>query len=357
MAVMNIADAIRKGHICCPVCRHMDFGIGTETNDENTLLHCLSCNKQYRVVDGIPVFVIQENEDGRAKKDIQRFWSQLYKRVYAENDLSTIQNELTQHVSELERLFCHRRHLAVTEMPIRELRGKRVLEIGSGAGAHSAFIAYKGADMFSIDITTERVVATSKKLDLIGSGENIALQADAEYLPFPDDHFDIVYSNGVLHHTPRTEQAVSEVYRVLKSGGSAVIMLYARDSFLYWVNLFFLKGVLLGNIFRSKDWLGKTTEWMSDEKQNVYNPETKVYSTGGIARLFAKFDSVKIRKNSFTFDQIPMLGRHLSKYLGKFAGYNEAGKLVYGRPWRNETRVELWLGRYIGFGINISAKK
>lgn len=355
MGVMNIADAIRKGHICCPVCRHMDFD--TETNDENTLLHCLSCNKEYPVIDGIPVFVFQEDEGWRTKRDIQRFWGQLYKKIYAENDLSTIKKELTQQLSELESLFCHRRHLAVTEMPVCELKGKRVLEIGSGAGAHSAFIAFKGADMFSMDIASERVVATSKKLDLIGSGENIALEADAEYLPFPDDHFDIVYSNGVLHHTPRTEQAIGEVYRVLNPGGRAVIMLYARDSFLYWVNLFFLKGVLFGNILSSRNWLGETTEWMSDEKQNVYNPETKVYSTGDIARLFAKFNSVKVRKNSFTFDQIPMLGRYLSKYLGKFTGYNEAGRLLYGRPWRNETRVELWLGRYIGFGLNILARK
>jgi len=354
MGKLTIFDAVNKGHICCPACKCQDFD--AETNCGNTALRCQSCNNRYPVVEGIPMFA-QEGGGEEIKSDIQRFWKQLYKAVYSKNDLSFERDRLEQQLSELESLFYHRKHLAVTEMPVSKLKGKRVLEIGSGAGAHSAFFAFKGADMFSMDITPERVVATGKKLDLIGSGEHFVLQADAEHLPYPDSHFDIVYSNGVLHHTPQTEQAISEVYRVLKPGGKAVIMLYARDSFLYWVNLFFLKGLLLGNMFRSKNWLGRTTEWMSDEKQNVYNPETKVYSTGGIAKLFWSFNSIKTRKNSFNVDQIPMLGKYLSKYLGRFTGYNEAGKLLYGSPWRNETRMELWLGRYIGFCLNILARK
>ena len=312
MGKLTILDAVNKGHICCPACKWQDFD--AETNSENTALHCQSCNNQYPVVEGIPVFA-QEGDGEEIKRDIQRFWGQLYKAVYSENDLSFERDRLEQQLFDLESLFFHRKHLAVIEMPVSKLKEKRVLEIGSGAGGHSAFFAFKGADMFSIDITPERVVATGKKLDLIGNGEYIALQADAECLPFPDDHFDIAYSNGVLHHTPQTEQAISEVYRVLKPGGRAVIMLYARDSFLYWFNLFFLKGLLLGNMFRSRNWLGKTTEWMSDEKQKVYNPETKVYSIGDIVRLFKSFDGVEIRKNSFNFDQIPMFGKYLSKYL------------------------------------------
>ncbi len=354
MGRLTILEAVNKGHIYCPACKCQDFD--AETNSENTALHCQSCKNQYPVVEGIPVFA-QEGDGEEIKRDIQRFWGQLYNAVYSENDLSFERDRLEQQLFDLESLFFHRKHLAVIEMPVSNLEGKRVLEIGSGAGAHSALMASKGANMFSIDITPERVVATGKKLDLVGDGENIAVQADAEYLPFPDDHFDIVYSNGVLHHTPGTQRAVSEIYRVLKLGGRAVIMVYARESFLYWINLFLLKGLLLGNMFRSPNWLGRNTEWMSDEKQDVYNPETKVYSTGDIVRLFERFSSIKIRKNSFNFDQIPMFGKHLSKYLGRFTGYNEAGKLLYGRPWRNETRIELWLGRYIGFGLNIFAQK
>ena len=65
--------------------------------------------------------------------------------------------------------------------------------------------------------------------------------ADAENLEFADDSFDLVYSHGVLHHTPDTEGAVREIYRVLRPGGRAVVMLYHRDSYNYRVNISVLR--------------------------------------------------------------------------------------------------------------------
>lgn len=61
--------------------------------------------------------------------------------------------------------------------------------------------------------------------------------ADAEHLPFPDATFDIVYSYGVLHHSPDTRAAVKEVHRVLKPGGTAIVMVYHHPSwagFMLW---------------------------------------------------------------------------------------------------------------------------
>jgi SAM-dependent methyltransferase len=63
------------------------------------------------------------------------------------------------------------------------------------------------------------------------------LQANAEQLGFPDQCFDLVYSHGVLHHTPNTRTAIDEVYRVLKPGGRAIVMLYHRHSFNYYARI------------------------------------------------------------------------------------------------------------------------
>ncbi len=60
---------------------------------------------------------------------------------------------------------------------------------------------------------------------------------NAERLSFPDESFDWVFSHGVLHHTPDTQAAIDEVYRVLKPDGRAIIMLYHKRSFNYLVRI------------------------------------------------------------------------------------------------------------------------
>ena len=73
--------------------------------------------------------------------------------------------------------------------------------------------------------------------------------------------------------------------------------------------------------------------------------------------LFSGFREVHVRKSGFVFEQVPIVGKTLGRIVGRWTGYNEGGILAYGRPWRNETRLELWLGRFIGFNLNIRAVK
>src|ERR687883_951599 len=115
-------------------------------------------------------------------------------------------------------------------------RGLRVLEIGCGLGTDGAQFARAGADYTGVDLTDAAVSLARRNFEL----QNLAGEvrtADAENLDFPDASFDLVYSHGVLHHTPDTERAVREVHRVLKPGGRAVVMLYHRDSYNYRVNI------------------------------------------------------------------------------------------------------------------------
>lgn len=353
---MNLENILAMNRICCPECGNISLCIRKEANVRT--INCTFCGINYNVFNETPLMIPVGSALSISKENIQKFWGTLYSAAYGDHAELYTEDSFGSDLMQLQKLFQHREHLAVTEMPVDRLNGLMVLEIGPGAGAHSALFASKGAIMTSLDITLNRVVETNRKFSLLGRDDIcFALQGDAEMLPFPDNHFDIVYSNGVLHHTPDTPKTIEEVYRVLKPGGLAVIMLYARHSFLFWVNMFLLKGILLGNIFRHKNWLGRTTEWMSIQKQKVYNPETKVYSAKDIRRLFHQFSEVEIRKGSFGFPQIPVIGKYFSNFLGIFTGFNDAGKLVYDRPWRNETRLELLLGRVMGFALNIRAGK
>jgi len=293
------------------------------------------------------------------KSQVKAFWGEVYDAAYAENDGTLNRDTLIRNLDDLEDMFRFRSHLAVTEMPLDQLAGLKVLEIGPGAGGHSALFTKYGADMTSVDITFDRARATQAKFDLMNDpGRSChALQGDAECLPFADESFDIVYSNGVLHHTPDTEQAIAEVYRLLKPGGRAVIMLYCKSSFAFWFNLWFCAGILKGGIFKSSNWLGHNTEWIGAKKQLTLNPITRCYTRGGINRLFQRFGDLKMRKGEFYFYLIPILGRLYRRWQIKHYGAHPGGIIVYGDPWPIQSPLELWLGKFVGFAWFIAATK
>lgn len=293
------------------------------------------------------------------KQDVQDFWGSLYDSLYHDVDSSLTRQLLLEGVDDLEDMFRLRDYMTVHEMPLEDLKGKKVLELGSGAGGHSALFAKYGAIMTSADITFSRAKATQVKFDLMG---DLAIgcqsmQSDAENLPFADDTFDIVYSNGVLHHTPNTEKAIEDVYRVLKPGGQAVIMLYCKDSWHYWINMFLCVGILTGKIFTGPNWLGRATEWGGKNAQTIKNPITRCYSARGVRKLFASFEGLRVRKGEFYLYLTPKLGRFYRRWQIKRYGTHPGGKLVYGEPWPISSPLELWLGRFIGWVWFISGTK
>ena len=349
MSRTSTTEAVRQGWVRCPHCRARQ-----SVSDDATLV-CTGCGLSYPITgDDIPLLAVPSVEDGTT--EVQAFWSALQTEIDRSAVALVERRELVDMLDHLQRLFEHREHLAVREMPVTTLAGLRVLEIGCGAGAHSALFNHRGAEVFALDLTPDRVVATAHKLDLLET-PSFCLQGDARELPFPDGLFDIVYSNGVLHHSPDIETSVREVHRVLKPGGRAVIMLYARNSFLYRGVLLPVRGILQGKALRGPQWLGEVTEWMASRRQTVSNPWTTVFSGRQVRELFAQFGELAIRKNSFTLDQVPVVGKVLGRVAGRWTGLNPAGVMLYGTPWRNETRFELWAGHHIGWGLNIAATK
>jgi ubiquinone/menaquinone biosynthesis C-methylase UbiE len=296
---------------------------------------------------------------GTLKGEARRFWGTVYERAYAEGDAALTPEALRAGLEQLEDMFRYQSHGAVVEMPLADLAGKRVLEIGSGAGGHSALFAKHGARVTAIDLAWERARATAQKFALLGKDADgcCAFQGDAEALAFADASFDIVYSNGVLHHTPDTERAIAEVWRVLKPGGLAVVMLYCKSSFHFWFTLVFCVGILKGRLFRDRDWLGHATEWIGRSPQTERNPVTRCYSRGGIAKLFARFAEVRPRKMGFFFYAIPKIGRLYRRWQIRHLGVHPGGILVYGEPWPFQSCLELLLGRYIGFAWFVAARK
>lgn len=190
-------------------------------------------------------------------------------------------------------------------------RGKRVLEVGVGLGTDFVQFARAGAVVSGIDLTEAAVEAVERRLQLDGLEADLRV-ADAEELPFPDGEFDLVYSWGVLHHTPNTECALSEVRRVLRPGGKAKIMLYSRRS---WVALgvWLRYGVLRGAPHRTPREL--LARWME-------SPGTKAYTQTELDALFADFSEVQYERFVTPYDRrvAGPLAARLPKRFGWFVG-------------------------------------
>ena len=117
--------------------------------------------------------------------------------------------------------------------------------------------------------------------------------ADAENLPFEDGYFDLVYSFGVLHHTPDTQKAINDAYRVLKPNGKAIVMLYHKRSLEYLILMWGIIGNRKYRHLPKNEALDRITE-QNKNPDGPVNPLTKMYTKHQARELFSKFRHVKI---------------------------------------------------------------
>ena len=110
--------------------------------------------------------------------------------------------------------------------------GKPVLEVGCGMGCMAMNWANHRARITAVDLNPVAVSTAKKRFEIFNLDGDIR-EADGEELPFEDNTFDYVYSWGVLHHSPNTKKSIAELYRVMKRGARAGIMLYHRRSLMY----------------------------------------------------------------------------------------------------------------------------
>ncbi len=104
--------------------------------------------------------------------------------------------------------------------PIRE--GEAILDIGCGAGVDSiiaAKLAGPSGAVTGIDLVPEMLAKASENTRLAGVDNVTFQEASAEYLPFPENSFDVVLSNGVFNLVVDKVKALGEAFRVLKPGG------------------------------------------------------------------------------------------------------------------------------------------
>lgn len=178
-----------------------------------------------------------------------------------------------------------RREVAFLErdVPFASFAGQRMLEVGCGAGFDAFDLCRHGADYVGVDLVPENPARTAAHLAAFGYNPPV-LVADAESLPFADDSFDVVFSMGVLHHTPDMAAALRHIARTLRPGGELWLFVYNRNSFFYWVRLFLYDHLLT---------LGFRKRTMADRLATIERttaettPLVRVYTRRRLRRLLA----------------------------------------------------------------------
>lgn len=154
-------------------------------------------------------------------------------------------------------------------------RGKAVLDVGCGAGVEVVRFARAGAHTAGIDISAQAVRLTRQNLDHQRLNASLAV-ADGEHLPFPDNSFDFIFAHGVVQYAADDRAVVSECQRVLKPGGTLIVQVYNRVS-----------------------WLHLLSKVMKVPLEHEDAPVLRRYSTGEFRALVGGFQTVEIIPERF----------------------------------------------------------
>jgi len=181
--------------------------------------------------------------------------------------------------------------------------GKKILEVGYGAGTDFLQWVRSGAKAYGVDITREGYENLVNRLKVYNLKAEDVKISDCQNLPYNDNFFDLVYSWGVIHCVKDTEKALAEIVRVCKKGGKCKIMVYNK----YSLNTFYLwikKALLKGKFWKSFSWC------------IYYYMEsigTKVYTRKEIILMLSKLgvENIKIETNLTYYDKL----KNHSKFL------------------------------------------
>ena len=153
--------------------------------------------------------------------------------------------------------------------------GKRVLDVGCGAGTDLVRFARGGATAIGVDVSPSAVALAQANFNQQGLRAGL-IEADGERLPFRDETIDFVFGHGVVQYTPDPQALIDECRRVLVPGGGAVFQVYNRLS-----------------------WLNAMSVVMKVPLEHEDAPVLRKYTDGEFRRLLRGFRHVRIVEERF----------------------------------------------------------
>lgn len=282
--------------LVCPICHGKLIELG-----------CASCNTTYQRNNGIPSFICREmypSDEAYAEAlRIIDFWGNGWEKRLAESEHKPVfEYDREALVRYVEKGAEYQKEInsVMADIPAGTLKNRVALNIGCGAGDEALLLTYGGASCIAMDITSQAARATEYLIHKIG-GDGIGIQADTRFIPLETSSVDVVYSSGVLHHSPEIARSIAEIHRVLKPGGKAYIMLYAT-----WSVLFIQMRLMLS--MGEKAW----------ETGGRKNPCTTTYTINECWDMFSQFSNVRIRKTGESLKHIKIIGKYMPASMDRF---------------------------------------
>jgi SAM-dependent methyltransferase len=190
------------------------------------------------------------------------------------------------------------------------IRGRDVLEIGLGYGTFGQYLVERGCTYRGLDVASAPVEMLRRRLAQLGRAEEYsAVVGSALQIPFADASFDYVFSIGCLHHTGDLPRAVGEVFRVLRPGGTAVLMLYNGHSLR---QLWTVNRMRLSSLGARGDARRAVRALYDSNSSGEAAPHTDFVSRRDVRRLLVDFENVEIRAENtsgLTFRRRTLLTR------------------------------------------------
>lgn len=186
-------------------------------------------------------------------------------------------------------------------MGFERYAGKKLLEVGCGIGTDGSQFSKNYALYTGIDLNPNSVYLAKKRFEIFGLDGNFCI-ADAENLPFKDNIFDVIYSMGVLHHTPNIHSAINDIHRILKKRGELIIMLYHKNVATWWIRTVLWEGILRRKLLK------KSIENLRNDIEGENTPITHIYTKKNAFKLFQKYNEVYVESFFIHPSMIPVVG-------------------------------------------------
>jgi ubiquinone/menaquinone biosynthesis C-methylase UbiE len=217
-------------------------------------------------------------------------------------------------------------------------RDKKVLEIGCGIGTDTISFARNGAQVTAVDLSPQSLELAHKRAQVYGLEKEIRFYSgSAEELSsvVPVEPYDLVYSFGVIHHTPHPERVVAEMRKYAKPGTAVKIMVYYRYS---WKVLWILLSYGKGQFWRLQDLIAAHSEAQTG------CPVTYTYTREEGRKLV---ESSGFRMTDAFVD-------HIFPYrISEYVKY----RYVRNWPWNwTSPRTFRWFERHFGWHLCLSAE-